>query len=470
MAKLASLTKAYGDIKDTIEASSKDGASSPASTTNKIQTSTYSVSGSSGSYGDFDPSLSVENSSQYQGVGEGITQKGTTTNDGSDLTGAQAGTALVVGGLAAVLNKSGALSSPDGQETIKAAGQAVLENAGLSSATASSVLAAAAGDKNAKLDVGLKAANVLSGGLITEKLGNTVTGALQGDKNAQRALVLDAVNVLSNKDSPTAPAVTVVKDAVKSTVDEVFPVGSPLRNLASELGGLFGGNKASNNAPGDAPPVITNSSGISRLQKARQRKDPLLSFDWMATVPDIGCPNITVDQSLFVSFYIEEANVTLPYFQNTDVFRCGTRKNYPGFSDTGTLSLVFYEDREMNATTYIEYWKSKIQNRETGRYKVPKKYKQDIEIVCYDARGIIAGKFVAKGCWPAQSGNFQLQSSASDRITRSADFNTDGVFFTRYINGSPINNAVDKSQAVNQSGPLVKMLQAAGNFAKSAVS
>ena len=140
MKKISSLDKIFGRNK--IEASSKDGASSSASNANKNEVSTYPVSQtSSTAYGDFDPSMSIENSAQYQGVGDGIAQRSAATSDGSALTGAQAGAALGVGLTAAILRKTGALgSSADTQEDINAVGQKALEKVGLSSATANSVL------------------------------------------------------------------------------------------------------------------------------------------------------------------------------------------------------------------------------------------------------------------------------------------------------------------------------------------
>ncbi len=456
--KIPSLEKVFG--RDKIEASSKDGASASAPTSNKIETSTYPVSQtSSTAYGDFDPANSIENSSEYQGVGDGVSQKGTTTNDGSPLTGAQAGTALGVGVTAVILRKTGALGgSADTQETINAAGQGVLENAGLSSATANSVLAAAAGDKSAKLDVGAKAANVLTNGAVSEKLVLTADAALKGDRNAQRTLVLDAVNVLTNEASPLAPAVTAVKSAARSAIDDVFPVGSPLRNLASSVGNLINKGTSKNEAPTDSPPIVVSSAGISRLQKARERRDPMFSFDWQAQLPNIKCPNITVSGDTF-NFYVEEATVGMPNFQNTDVFREGTRKNFPSFSDSGTLSLVFYEDSDLNATTYIEYWRSIIQNKQTRRYSLPSIYKQKIQLNACDATGKVAGQFEAVGCWPLTTNQISLQSSSSERVIRNVEFSVDSVLYTKYSNGVAVTNS---TTPVKGSGTLTDMLKNAG--------
>lgn len=446
MAKLPTLVKAF--LGEKIEANSKESTQP-------------TITGPDG----VSDVPAVSSGTSFEGIGQGVKQSSSVTSSGEPLTKMQATGALVVGGIAGGLLQSGALgNSEKTQETIKAAGQQVLENAGLSSRTANDVLAAASGNKNAQQDLGVQAVSVLTNGAVSEDFGRTVVGALEGDKAAQQKLILKTVNALSN-DSPAAPVIKAAGELGQKALDSILPQGSPLRNLASDFLGREA-KKLSNNAPSDNPPPrIIASTGESRLQKIRQRRDPLLTFDWKVELPNIGDAKINVTPSL-LNFYVEEVSISLPYFQSTDVFRAGTRKHYPSFSDVGSITLTFYEDNQMSSTAYINHWHSLIKHRQSNHYNLPSVYKKTFYVYCYDAKGNNVGLFKVTDAWPMQPGSYSLQSSASDRVTLSVEFATDGILFQRVENGAPVATAAPLSTVIKNktdfSGPITSMLKAVG--------
>lgn len=446
MAKLPTLTKAF--LGERIEA-------------NSSETARPSTTGPDG-VSELPP---MSSSTAYAGIGEGVKQSAPTTASGEPLNKMQATSALLVGGIVGGLLQTGALGNSEAsQEVVKAAGQRILENSDLSTNTASSVVAAAGGDKNAQVDLGIKAVNALSNNAISEDTGRMVVGALEGDKAAQQKLILKTVNALSN-DSPLAPTIKAVGELGQKAIDSIFPQGSALRNLASDFLGKEV-KKLSNDAPVDNPPPrIISSTGVSRLQKIRQRKDPLFSFDWKVELPNIGNTGANVSGDIF-NFYVEEVSITLPTFQANEFFRNGSRKKFPGFYDVGTITLSFYEDREMTTSAYLNHWHSKIHNRKSAYYNLPSTYKKTFYVYCFDAKGKNVGLFKVLDAWPTTAGSYSLQSSSTDRVILQVEFSTDGILFQRVQNGVPVSNAIPVASAVkesaNYSGPINAMLQAVG--------
>ncbi len=411
----------------------------------------------------------VSSTAAFEGVGGSVNQRSGTTSSGDPVSGVQAVGAVTVGAAAGGLMQSGALGDSDStKETIKAVGQEILQNYGISSRTANDIVEAASGNKNAQVDLGIQAVSALSKGFITEDAGRTVVGALEGDKAAQQKLVLKAVDVLSN--NPTAaPVIKAAGELGQKAIDTILPRGSPLRGVVSDfLGKEY--NKLANNAPLDnAPPRIAASTGVSRLQKLRQRRDPLLNFDWKVELPDIGNAGVNVTGDTF-NFYAEEVTIALPYYQSNDVFRCGSRKNYPGFSDVGSITVTLYEDNQMTASAYLNHWHSLIQNKAGAYYNLPSVYKKTFYVYCYDVKGNTVGLFKVTDAWPLQRGNYSLQSSSSDRVILSAEFATDGIFFQRVENGAPVEQAVPVSSLAkaDYSGKISSMLQSVGLSSKIA--
>lgn len=473
MAKLPSLVKAYLGEKIVAEStqSAQPAPTNPAEN-NTVGPSNVGAKGAEGNVArssrinvdgttDVAP---VSSGAEFAGIGEGVQRTSSATSDGSKLSGVQATGSILVGAAGVGLAQSGALGdSDDTKETIKAVGQKILEDSGVSSRTANNVLEAAMGNKNAQVELGVQAVSGLTGGFISEQTGVTIANALDGDKASQRQLILKTVNALSN-DSPAAPVIKAVGKLGQSVLDSILPRGNPLRAMASDFIGKEGSkllNKAPSNDPG---PVISTPISMSRLQKIRQRNDPLFNFDWKVELPSIGDASINVGADL-LNFYVEEVSINLPNFQTEDVFRCGTRKMYPSFSDVGTISLTFYEDNEMSASAYLTHWHSLVQNKAQLYYNLPSVYKKTFYVYCYDVKGNTVGLFKVTDAWPTSRGSYSLQSSSSDRVIISVELATDGIFFQRVQGGTPISISQPVAagkQKTDYSGPMSSMLQAVG--------
>lgn len=323
----------------------------------------------------------------------------------------------IVGGSVAVLKSTGALKNPDVNEVVTASSTKILGDLGVSGA--STVIAAATGSKSAKEELGLQVAgSVLNNSVSTDTLRRGVAAA-NGDRNAQKQLALGAINSI------------VDTSALKNkAIDTILPQGSPFRSTVFDAYTAFKSPHKKSSQP--ASTIVNANARLSqnsRLLMARQRKDPLYSFDWVVELPDLPGVNLTVNKSTF-NFYAEETSLALPFFSPQATFRNGTQTYYPGFSDVGTISIVFYEDKDMNTSRYLDYWHSLIQDAD-GNYALPNTYKKEFYVSCFDCKGNRVGVFTIQGAWPAQRGNYGLQSSSTERVTVNCEFSIDGLLFQR---------------------------------------
>lgn len=281
------------------------------------------------------------------------------------------------------------------------------------------------------IDLGVKVVGNAVGlsGKSTANIANLIKSG-GSDKNAAKGLALSALDRISGKNiSGLVDAVSGsdVFDALDRKKEPKYvPPGQVLKGIipsdphAADL---------------DAAKHIVSMSNAttpnSMLVKMANRLDPLFSLDWRVTLPafdKFGFQSSEISEDTF-QWYVEEVNITPRNIAQESVFRRGSQVHYPGWIDTGSLSIVFYEDNRMNAYRYIEKWQSKIRNPQTGLYYLPSSYKFPILIDCLDVYGNVIGSLRALGCWPTTRQALPLQSASSDPVKLSIDFSTDGVEF-----------------------------------------
>lgn len=190
-------------------------------------------------------------------------------------------------------------------------------------------------------------------------------------------------------------------------------------NLVNDLIPSFGPD----GRPAASPKRASPNSVVHKME---MRGDPLLSFNWRVEMPPL--PTIeNFDQSLF-NFYVEDVNLSLPFYSSESVFRNGSFIYYPKFSDAGSLNLVLFEDVNLTSTNYLQAWKRLIQDPNTGFYNRPSFYKKPIILTPYDMAGVPCGKFYVEGAWPSQIQQYSF-TSARSIINVSCEFALNRIYF-----------------------------------------
>lgn len=226
----------------------------------------------------------------------------------------------------------------------------------------------------------------------------------------------------------------------------------------------------SNTEPASGGLGSANPNSIAARMELRG--DPLMSFHWFAQLPEL--PNLQgFDTSLFSDF-VEEARITLPFFESEPVFRNGTFIYYPKFSNAGSLTLTFYENVGLAATTYIQAWLELIQNRETGFYNKPSIYKKPIILTPLDPANIPCGTFYVDGAWPTQLTGHDLISSNSDYVKLSCEFAVNRIYFevnpkrAEMLANRNLNLGPNNSPSIKK-GDLIDILKNPLEFAKQTI-
>lgn len=162
---------------------------------------------------------------------------------------------------------------------------------------------------------------------------------------------------------------------------------------------------------------------LTSINKLVSRPDPQLNFKWvvMSSMPDVGGVSLPTE-------YVESVDIPFGNIQVAEgVFNCGSMTYFPGFHDTSAFGLVLYEDDQATALHYILNWKANVKNYATGAYKLPKQYKRDLRVRLLDTKNIGVVDFILEGIWPADTSNYSLQYTSSERLVVSQNFSIDNV-------------------------------------------
>lgn len=155
--------------------------------------------------------------------------------------------------------------------------------------------------------------------------------------------------------------------------------------------------------------LILSKAGVRAL------KDPAIKGRWFTYVPDV------LDQT---EVLVEQISVPFLKTQPAGRFTAGAPRYYPTMWDVDGLQCVFYETHDFKVTTWLEAWRNKVYDPETGIFGSPKDYRREFVI---DFFPIQSEKAVMRrsymGCCPIEQQSFELTYSEIDgRITVSAQF------------------------------------------------
>jgi hypothetical protein len=154
------------------------------------------------------------------------------------------------------------------------------------------------------------------------------------------------------------------------------------------------------------------------LSAARARLDPLMSFNWYCDLPDL-------DGAQLGWQYVEEAILPFLELEQVSNYQAGRQKHYPHHYNLGSLSLKLYEDSNGIATSYLDTWRRKIVDPDSGLFYLPKDYKKTIIVTVLDQAKATVMFLEYTGCWPMRSDSYQMTSGSSERIAPTVEFSVD---------------------------------------------
>lgn len=155
------------------------------------------------------------------------------------------------------------------------------------------------------------------------------------------------------------------------------------------------------------------------IQKLMARPDPLMSFHWM-------CLDGTLPFGLPCE-YLESIDIPFTNVKTDTVFSGSGYLSYPLSHEVEAFNMVLYEDSESSAVKWVNDWKSKIKDFNTGSYGLPSEYKRDITVGMLSNNGAVSVRYTLIGVWPTQTANLSLNYTESGRITISQSFAIDDV-------------------------------------------
>lgn len=174
------------------------------------------------------------------------------------------------------------------------------------------------------------------------------------------------------------------------------------------------------NLSGNGGPFVPKGTPGARdpLNAAKARMDPLMSYNWFCDLP-------TLDGVALSWEFVEEATLPFVEFEQVSNYRAGKMYHYPHQHNIGTLSLKLYEDSAGTATQYVEQWRRKILDLDSGLYFHPADFKRTITVTVLDVSKLTVMFLEYTGCWPMRSDAFALNSGSSDRVAPSVEFSVD---------------------------------------------
>lgn len=177
--------------------------------------------------------------------------------------------------------------------------------------------------------------------------------------------------------------------------------------------GLFGGNKVA-------------GSRTQTLEQLMAREDPAWQFQWsvdaivspMGTLP-AGCRR--------PDDFIEAFDVVFPGAQPEDNSERGKNAYYAGYMDGSTFTLTFFEYHDWRVTRWLEQWRKRIYDSESGCYGVKDEYAGQAVVSLLDlSRRAPMIRALVKNIWPTQTNPIQL-GGLGERITIQQEFSQDDI-------------------------------------------
>lgn len=126
--------------------------------------------------------------------------------------------------------------------------------------------------------------------------------------------------------------------------------------------------------------------------------------------------------------YCESVGIPLPNFNQKPLFGAGTFTFYPGFQEVNAFDCEFYEDINLRTSSWLDMWRHKIRDPETGAFSLPAEYKWDMKFALLDDRNTQILTITARNCWPTTIGPWNLNYTGGNGLLKvQQNFSTDGL-------------------------------------------
>lgn len=164
------------------------------------------------------------------------------------------------------------------------------------------------------------------------------------------------------------------------------------------------------------------SKTLTQLAKILALPDPMLQFKWVALSLPFGHKGEYME-----SIDLPFSNVAV----SEGVYIGGRFMYFPGTHSISSFSASFYEDRNAASLKWIQDWKSKIKNFQTGAYGLPAQYKQDIVVRQLDQKNEPIFDVRLIDCWPSDTSPLSMNyTDGSGRVVIQQNFSVDDQEFT----------------------------------------
>lgn len=159
------------------------------------------------------------------------------------------------------------------------------------------------------------------------------------------------------------------------------------------------------------------SKALTAIEKILNLPDPQLQTKWVAKSLPFDLP----------PEYME--SIDLPFNNITvseGVYVGGKFLYFPGTHTISSFSASFYEDRKGTALKWIQDWKNRVKNLQTGAYGLPKAYKRDIVVSMLDQKNNVSMNVRLKDCFPTDTSPMTLNyTDGTGRIVHQQNFSVD---------------------------------------------
>lgn len=202
------------------------------------------------------------------------------------------------------------------------------------------------------------------------------------------------------------------------------------------------------------------------LQAIQNRKDPLLTVDWIGIVQDpvgvTNSPNVPWS-------YIDEIQTPSIRVGSEPVFRNGIVKKYATSYEVDNANLKIYTDTTGQAFNFCNAW-TRSTRRQDGLWNLASQYKKDIIIFILDATRSVVVDIRLIGCFPNSWNSYQLEAGGSNALITTLDLSVDDFYINVDSDGSSAKNELTKflAPARNMLGNISNKLDSViGNVAKT---
>lgn len=159
------------------------------------------------------------------------------------------------------------------------------------------------------------------------------------------------------------------------------------------------------------------SRRLTEIERILALPDPQLAFKWISKPLPFG----------HKAEYVEAVDINHNNIAASEGVYFGSRFVYfPGTHTIAAFTLTLYEDRLGTSQKWINDWKSRVKDMESGAYGLPSDYKRNIEVQLLDQKNLPVATYKMIDCWPTDTQPFSLNyTDGSGRITVAQTFSVD---------------------------------------------